>query len=142
MQQRHPPRLRYFTPAEANVLLPRLVPRLLQAQDCARRHRELLERLRVEEGMNAETRAQVSRDADELRDQVREIVEDVAENGVEVKGLDPLLLDFPALREGQEVLLCWKEGEERVNWWHPIHTGFSGRMPVDEPFGGCWEWCN
>jgi hypothetical protein len=56
--------------------------------------------------------------------------------GVQVKDLDIGLLDFPALRpneEGQveEVLLCWKVGEDAVDWWHREEDGFAGRKPID-----------
>jgi hypothetical protein len=54
--------------------------------------------------------------------------------GVQVKGLAPALLDFPASArfEGEplEVLLCWREGETAIAWYHPAGTGFAARAPV------------
>ncbi len=41
-------------------------------------------------------------------------------------------MDFPSLREGEEVYLCWKLGEERIGYWHGIEEGFAGRKPLDE----------
>ncbi len=40
------------------------------------------------------------------------------------------LIDFPSIREGQEVYLCWRPGEDRVGWWHAPDGGFAGRQPL------------
>jgi hypothetical protein len=50
--------------------------------------------------------------------------------GVQVKDLDRGLVDFPALRDGEEVLLCWQVGEEVVAYWHGVDEGFAGRKPL------------
>lgn len=64
--------------------------------------------------------------ADALVECVRRI--DAA--GVQVKDLDEGLLDFPAKRDGEDVLLCWKVGEPEVAFWHGIDEGFAGRKPL------------
>ncbi len=51
--------------------------------------------------------------------------------GVHVKDPDVGLLDFPAVRHGESVLLCWRLGEPAVEWWHDLDAGFGGRRPVD-----------
>jgi hypothetical protein len=58
-------------------------------------------------------------------------VQRLNELGVTVKDLDLGLVDFPGLREGEEVELCWHVGEESVAWWHRIGEGFAGRKPID-----------
>ena len=78
----------------------------------------------------------------QLQEQARIIIEGIAERGIEVKGLEPGLLDFPALRHGLEVLLCWRQGERRIEHWHPIPTGIAGRQPVEGTPDDAWEWCN
>ncbi len=50
--------------------------------------------------------------------------------GCELKDLDLGLVDFPSYREGHLVYLCWKRGEPRVEFWHPIDAGFAGRQPL------------
>ena len=40
------------------------------------------------------------------------------------------LVDFPAIRDGEEVYLCWRRDEDRVAWWHPPEAGFAGRQPL------------
>ncbi|MFL6139926.1 MAG: DUF2203 domain-containing protein [Frankiaceae bacterium] len=52
------------------------------------------------------------------------------EQGLHVKGVAPLLVDFPALLDGVEVLLCWLEGEPDLAWYHRPEVGFAGRRPL------------
>lgn len=51
--------------------------------------------------------------------------------GVQLKDFERGLVDFPSLREGRVVLLCWQLGEgDKLEWWHDIDTGFAGRTPL------------
>lgn len=52
--------------------------------------------------------------------------------GAQVKDADEGLVDFPALREGEEILLCWKLGEGEIEFWHGLEDGFAGRRPVED----------
>jgi hypothetical protein len=58
-----------------------------------------------------------------------QILEDL---GCVLKDMSTGLIDFPAVRLGTRVWLCWKLGEEKVNFWHGLHEGFAGRKSVDE----------
>jgi hypothetical protein len=51
--------------------------------------------------------------------------------GVQVKDPDAGLLDFPSVRHGENVLLCWRLGEPAVEWWHGLDGGFAARAPID-----------
>ena len=51
---------------------------------------------------------------------------------VVLRDLDRGLVDFPALREGREVYLCWQEGEDEIGYWHDLEAGFDGREPLDD----------
>jgi hypothetical protein len=42
------------------------------------------------------------------------------------------LFDFPALRQGREVYLCWKYGEKEIAFWHEVEAGFAGRQPIED----------
>ncbi|QBI55243.1 DUF2203 domain-containing protein [Streptomonospora litoralis] len=55
-----------------------------------------------------------------------------ADNGIEVKGVAPLLIDFPALLDGVSVRLCWLEGETELAWYHRTDLGFVARRPLPE----------
>ena len=58
-------------------------------------------------------------------------VEELEALGIVVKDADLGLVDFPARRYGELVLLCWHVGEEHVAFWHGLEEGFAGRKPVD-----------
>ena len=48
--------------------------------------------------------------------------------GVQLKDFDRGLVDFPSMREGRVVLLCWQMGEgDELEWWHDVEAGFAGR---------------
>jgi hypothetical protein len=66
-----------------------------------------------------------------LADAALACVERLEELGVVLKDLDLGLLDFPAERDGDEVLLCWKVGEDAVTTWHGLEEGYAGRKPID-----------
>ena len=52
--------------------------------------------------------------------------------GAQVKDADEGLVDFPALRGDEEILLCWKLGEDEIAFWHGLEDGFAGRRPIDD----------
>ena len=55
------------------------------------------------------------------------------ELGVQLKDYERGLVDFPSLRDGRVVLLCWQWGEgDRIEWWHDTEAGFGGRQPLSE----------
>ena len=66
-----------------------------------------------------------------LADVALACVDKLEELGVVLKDLDLGLLDFPSVREGEEVLLCWHVGEESVTSWHGLEEGYAGRKPID-----------
>jgi hypothetical protein len=128
---------RYFTIEEATGLLPRLTEILLAMQA---RKREL-DRLRqdlteaaaqaagnghLQEPNLDRQRTAVEKAAATLSDMARQI----ADLGCELKGIDDGLVDFRALREGREVYLCWRLGEERIAFWHDLDAGLAGRQPL------------
>ncbi len=63
------------------------------------------------------------------RAKLQSYIEEVKDLGIELKGFDGLC-DFPSVRDGREVYLCWRLGEPEVCFWHEIHTGFAGRQPL------------
>src|SRR5215467_16115484 len=59
-------------------------------------------------------------------------IERVRALGGEVKDLETGLVDFPSRRGGDEILLCWKLGEKRIDFWHSVDGGYSASKPIDE----------
>ena len=138
----HSPRMRYFTPIEANTLLKQLMPEIDRAVERTHQYEAVMNSLRSGNIPESEQEASAT-ELQNLQAEIEAIVEAIHAQGVEVKGLRQGLIDFPAIRNGQEVCLCWKLGEAVVSHWHPAATGFAGRMPLspDEDHG-LWEWCN
>ena len=75
-----------------------------------------------------EAAAAIQREADGIAECLR-VLDDA---GVQVKSLEEGLIDFPSLRDGEDVLLCWQVGEPEVAFWHGIDEGFAGRKPLDD----------
>ena len=61
---------------------------------------------------------------------LNELMTEVQQTGAELKGLAPLLLDYPADLDGVPVLLCWLEGDRELAWYHRLDLGFAGRRPL------------
>ena len=61
---------------------------------------------------------------------LRQPLEEFENSGIIIRDLQRGLIDFPALRDGREVYLCWLYGEERIDYWHELDTGFAGRQPL------------
>jgi hypothetical protein len=129
----------YFTRAEAEALLPTLDPILRELRDLRTRLalvQEELEALRGKmrgnghghQGEHARLRATAATLVANLNERIARITH----MGVLVKDLEMGLIDFPAQREGQEILLCWRLDEPRIAWWHTLEGGFGARQPLDE----------
>ena len=59
------------------------------------------------------------------------LVHQIQDLGVLIKDINLGLLDFPALRDGREVYLCWQYGEDEIAFWHEVEAGFAGRQPIE-----------
>jgi hypothetical protein len=130
--------MRHFTPEEANAELERVRP--LVEQLVARRHEHVAALERQEEleakirgnggGMPPAELAAAGAEVEELARGLAAIVDEITALGVQVKDLDEGLVDFPALRRGETVLLCWRLGEDEIAYWHRVEDGFAGRRPL------------
>jgi hypothetical protein len=59
------------------------------------------------------------------------LVHQIQDLGVLIKDINLGLLDFPALKDGREVYLCWRHGEGGIAYWHEVEAGFAGRQPIE-----------
>lgn len=62
----------------------------------------------------------------------KQMFDELEKIGCEVKSLELGLVDFPAMRQGQPVHLCWKLGERRVSYWHSRESGYTSRKPIED----------
>lgn len=67
-----------------------------------------------------------------LEARIDELLTRIQQTGVHVKGFAPLLLDFPSDLDGEEVLLCWLEGDAALEWYHRADLGFLGRRRLPD----------
>jgi hypothetical protein len=130
--------VRHFTPEEANAALADVAPLVEQMVAHRRAHVEALARQEELEGHIrgngggippaelAEAAAVVEREARELA----RTVDEIGAHGALVKDVDEGLIDFPARRGDETVLLCWRLGEDEIAYWHTVEDGFAGRRPL------------
>ena len=135
--------MKTFTLDEAQALLPILESLLNRASEARKAAAEIQEemssvasRIFLSGGMRIDIAAANKRKEvlEALVERVRESLGEIDASGVQVKDLEAGLLDFPCLLEGETVLLCWKRGEPRIEYWHRVEDGFRGRQPVDARF--------
>jgi hypothetical protein len=119
---------RRFTVEEANALLPGIVPLLEDLRDAqqilAERHDD------VQESVKGNGGGGHAREYSEASQAAAAALRAIQELGVLVRDPATGLIDFPAERDGEEIFLCFRLGEDRVAWWHPTDTGFAGRQPL------------
>jgi len=135
--------MKTFTFDEAQSLLPVLESLLKRAMEGKREAEEveqglsdLARRIYLSGGMRVDV-AKVARSRAEMESHLQRVRESIAEIdsiGVQVKDLETGLLDFPYRLDDQVVLLCWRMGEQTIEHWHTVETGFNDRQPVDERF--------
>jgi len=123
--------IRYFTIEEANAALPELEPLvgrvLTMRARISSRGRELGELLTdLASDIGGPLPSQLAVEFAE----VEQLVGRIQSYGCVLKSLEAGLIDFLCEREGRDVFLCWRYGEPNVQYYHELHTGFSGRRPV------------
>jgi hypothetical protein len=138
-------RKKYYTVAQANATLP-LVRAIVR--DITEMYRDLRERQERLSRVQANPRASLGEAYQEElqqieaaleRDQARilECEAELASLGIELKDYRIGLVDFPSLRNGREVYLCWRLGEPAVAYWHELDAGFAGRQRIMEEAAQC-----
>jgi len=136
--------MKTFSLDEAQSLLPvleSLLKRAIEGKKIAEEKEAILQELRqrifLSGGMqvNVVLTLRQRAEIDKFVQQARDAVAEIDAIGVQVKDLDTGLLDFPYVINGEIVLLCWKMGESRIDYWHTVDAGFRGRQPLDERFG-------
>jgi hypothetical protein len=121
---------RHYSLEEATALLPRVAELLVTMRDARDRLGDADARAALAEASNGggEPGKVVSGGFLELRESMLEL----REREIVLRDLDRGLVDFPALRDGQEIYLCWEEGEPEIAFWHEPEAGFGGRRPLDD----------
>jgi hypothetical protein len=119
---------RLFTVAEANAELEALRERLPRLREA--RLGLIASSERITEAVAAEGGGVAGSDWFRYQETLKTEVEYLAERGILLRDPDTGLIDFPAERDGERVLLCWRLGEGDIAYYHGEHSGFSGRRPL------------
>lgn len=127
------PEIKLFTVDEANALLPsvkKIVSRIQRFHKAVSRYRDGAKKAAeaaeqggggIPQGVHYAT----------VLSQLTLALADLEALGVQLKDFERGLVDFPSLRDGRMVLLCWQMGEgDELEWWHDLDTGFAGRTPL------------
>ena len=130
--------MRHFTPDEANAELEHVRPLVERMVEQRRAHLGALERQEELEGhirgngggIPPATIAETAAEVDRLARDLARTVDEIAAHGAQVKDVEEGLIDFPAWRGGETVLLCWKLGEDEIRYWHTLADGFAGRQEL------------
>ena len=117
----------HYTREEARALLP-LIRTWLDQLSFARRELEKLDRQIAQMlGLGDDLGGEMINKYVKTLAQCKDILQRFAGREIMIKDLDRGLIDFPAFVGGKEVFLCWEKGEEDVEFWHDLDTGFGGR---------------
>ncbi len=123
---------RHYTLDEASELLPGVVELLGRLRSARDRLGDNEAREALSEAGPTNGGGNPGRTVSEGFLDLRESVAQLEALEVQVRDLDRGLIDFPSLRDGREVYLCWEEGEDAIRFWHEPGAGFAGRRPLDD----------
>ncbi|ULL14143.1 DUF2203 family protein [Paenibacillus sp. H1-7] len=128
----------YYTLEEANAMLPVVKQELEKLQEIKRQFRDKYEELYQLKAFHKQNSMLVEGDPyftlecemDFLQVEGNTILQSFELKGVQLKDIDSGLVDFPSIRDGQEVLLCWRQGEASIEHYHGLYDGFAGRKRI------------
>jgi hypothetical protein len=121
-------RERLFTREDAEAELEDLrerLPRIARSRAALIRESRRIEVAVASDGGGVE-----GRDAFESSRTLRRDITELADRGILLREPESGLVDFPAERDGRRMFLCWRLGEDHVDWWHEEDSGFLGRKPL------------
>ena len=128
-----------FSVEEANMLLPEIRTILDEFKDRKKMFFELKEEI-IElteivdsEEYRSEELSKKERIMRATSNEIENLFEEIADLGCVVKDIDNGLVDFISIFQGRKVFLCWKQGEDKVSWYHDMQTGFTGRKKINDP---------
>ena len=121
---------RHYTLEQAREQLPWVRERLATLREAGARLTDSEARDALDEGSAGNGGGALGRQVGEAFVEVRAGVAEFAERDIVLRDLDQGLIDFPALRDGREVYLCWIDGEDDIAFWHDLEAGYAGRQPL------------
>ena len=121
---------RHYTLEQAREQLPWVRERLATLREAGARLTDSEAREALDKGSAGNGGGALGRQVGEAFVEVRAGVAEFAERDIVLRDLDQGLIDFPALRDGREVYLCWIDGEDDIAFWHDLDAGYARREPL------------
>ena len=118
---------KHYTPDEARKLLPQVIEWLTELQSTRDLLTHLDEQVGKALGMGDDVGGEVVNRYIRTLGKVKDILQRFRTREIQIKDLDRGLIDFPAYVAGKEVFLCWEKGEDDIEFWHDLTTGYGGR---------------
>ncbi|MDQ7055675.1 MAG: DUF2203 domain-containing protein [Persephonella sp.] len=124
--------MRYFSLSEANSILPQIKLLVDEIKEKREKLYRVIDSYEDEiENHNDELEVMyLKTEINEINQEINELIDIIESFGTYVKGVDPFLVDFPSLHNGEEIFLCWREGESNIEYWHRVSEGFAGRKHI------------
>jgi hypothetical protein len=121
---------RHYTLEEATALLPRVAELIARMRSARDRLGDAEARAALADAGQSNGGGEPGRTVSEGFLELRESMLELREREIVLRDLDRGLIDFPAVRGGREIYLCWQEGEAEIGFWHEPQAGFAGRRPL------------
>ncbi len=123
---------RYWTVEEARAALPDVIALLQRLREALARQAAIGSEAVLAPGARTSVNGHGASRPDDPAHEAARLLEQITAMGVQVKDVATGLIDFPYLRQGEEVLLCYRLGEPELAYWHDLYSGFAGRRPLSE----------
>lgn len=121
---------RHYTVAEANAALGWVKERIDRLRAARKGLTDEEARAALGEATPGNGGGQPGKVVSEAFLELRDALFELQAMEVVLRDLERGLVDFPSLRDGEEIYLCWEEGEDEIGWWHDPGSGYAGRQPL------------
>jgi hypothetical protein len=121
---------RHYTLEQARAALPWVQSKLAALRDARGRLTDVQARQALAEGSPTNGGGHAGKQVGEAFVELQGGIGEFDRAGIVLRDLDSGLIDFPSIRDGQEIYLCWIDGESDIGFWHGLDTGFAGRRPL------------
>ena len=122
----------HYTLEEASALLPWVAEQLGRLRSARDRLGDVDARAALASTGQTNGGGQAGKTVSEGFLELRELMLELREREIVLRDLDRGLIDFPSIRDEDEVYLCWLEGEDEIGFWHEPEAGFAGRRRLDD----------
>jgi hypothetical protein len=118
---------KHYTVQQARELLPRLRQWLAELETLQKTLQSLDQRIAVLLAKGHDAGGEPVNQLVKTLIQCQDLLRQFRRRQIQIKDLHRGLLDFPSLRDGREVFLCWEKDEDDIEFWHDLESGYAGR---------------